>query len=94
MPTCEVKSAVVDEEINGKTGAILRGQMVGLDLGNGHQLPFRIGLGSKPALQPGIYDIDPKSFGLNEYGGLTLKRYVDLVRIEQHKPAPVPASKA
>lgn len=94
MPLIEVKSAAVDEEINSKTGAILRGQYVGLDLGNGHQLPFRVGLGSKPAMQPGFYDIDPKSFGLNEYGGLTLKRYVDLVPITPHKAAPAPAAKA
>lgn len=88
MPRCEVKSAVVEEEVNQKTGEVMRGQTVGLDLGNGHQLPFRIGLGKRPALSPGVYDIDPKSFGLNEYGSLTLKRYVDLVRIEEHKPAP------
>lgn len=94
MPTIEVKNALVEEEVNNKTGSIMRGQMVGLDLGNGHQLPFRIGLGNKPALTPGLYDIDPKSFGLNEYGGLVLKRYVDLVPLTPHKAAPAPSAKA
>lgn len=81
MPICRVKSAVVDEEINQKSGAIIRSQYVDLDLGNGHHLPFRVGLGKAPAYKPGEYDIDPKSFALNEYGNLSLKKYYDLVPV-------------
>lgn len=81
MPVCRVKSAVVDEERNQKAGTIMRSQMVGLDLGNGFELPFRVGLGQRPAYTPGEYDIDPKSFALGQYGDLTLKRYVDLVPV-------------
>ena len=88
MPTIRVKSAVVEEETNQKTGTIIRSQTVGLDLGNGFELPFRVGLGKKPAMPAGEYDIDPKSFGLDQYGGLTLKRYVDLVPLPKpHQPA-------
>lgn len=87
MPRCLVKSAVVDEETNGKTGSIIRSQYVDLELGNGHALPFRVGLGNRPPYKPGEYDIDPKSFALNEYGSLTLKRYYDLVPVGDHKPA-------
>lgn len=81
MPLCNVKSSVVDEEINSKSGAVIRSQMVGLDLGNGHALPFKVGLGNRPAYKAGQYDIDPRSFGLDQYGNLTLKRYVDLVPV-------------
>lgn len=88
MPRCSVKTAQVIEEVNNKTGAILRSQMVGLDLGNGYELPFRVGLGQRPAYKPGEYDIDPNSFALGEYGGLTLKRYVDLVEAGPHRAAP------
>lgn len=79
MPRLIVKSAVVDEETNQKSGNIMRSQLVDLDLGNGHALPFRVGLGRKPAYKPGEYDIDPKSFGLDQYGGLLLRKYVDIV---------------
>lgn len=88
MPTCRVKSAVVEEERNEKLGKIMRSQTVGLDLGNGFELPFRVGLGSRPAYPAGEYDIDPKSFALGQYGDLTLKKYVDLVPLPgAHKPA-------
>ncbi len=79
MPVCRVKSAVVEEERNVKSNTIMRSQMVGLDLGNGFELPFRVGLGQRPAYPAGEYDIDPKSFALGAYGDLVLKRYVDLV---------------
>lgn len=79
MPRIVIKSAVVDEEENQKLGRIMRSQYCDLDLGNGHALPFRIGLGQRPAMKPGEYDIDPKSFGLDQYGNLVLKKYVDLV---------------
>ncbi|MEZ0470079.1 single-stranded DNA-binding protein [Luteimonas salinilitoris] len=82
-----MKTAQVDETINQKSGAIIRSQTAGLDLGNGFHLPFRVGLGKRPAYPAGNYDIDPKSFALNGYGDLTLGRYVDLVSVD-HKPAP------
>lgn len=82
MPICTVKSAAVDEQRNEKHGTIIRSQMVGLDLGNGYELPFRVGLGQRPPYAPGVYDIDPKSFALSPYGDLTLKRYVDLVPLQ------------
>lgn len=80
MPVCRVKSAVVEEKTTGK-GTIMRSQTVGLDLGNGFELPFRVGLGNRPAYPAGEYDIDPKSFALGQYGDLQLGRYVDLVPI-------------
>lgn len=94
MPRCTVKSAQVIEEVNQKTGSIMRSQMVGLDLGNGYELPFRVGLGNRPAYKPGEYDIDPASFALGPYGDLTLKRYVDLVEAGPHKVAVGGSAKA
>lgn len=79
MPIIRVKSAAVEERHNEAKGTIIRSQTVGLDLGNGFELPFRVGLGKRPAYQPGEYDLDPKSFGLSQYGDLTLNRFVDLV---------------
>lgn len=86
MPVIRVKSKAVNEELNNKSGKIMRSQTVGLDLGNGFELPFRVGLGNKPAMSEGEYDIDPASFGLDQYGGLVLKKYVDLVPLGA-KPA-------
>lgn len=80
MPAVVIKSAQVEETVTRK-GDIMRSQTAGLDLGNGFELPFRVGLGKNPAYAPGEYDIDPKSFGLSDYGDLVLKRYVDLVPI-------------
>lgn len=80
MPSVIVKTAQVEEQTT-RAGDIIRSQTVGLDLGNGFHLPFRVGLGKNPAYAPGEYDIDPRSFGLSQYGDLTLKRYVDLVPI-------------
>lgn len=92
MPICRVKSAAVEEEYNQKTGTIIRSQMVGLDLGNDFELPFRVGLGKRPAYPAGEYDIDPKSFALGQYGDLTLKRYVDLIPlVAKSAPPPVKA---
>lgn len=90
MPICRVKSAVVEERHNAKTNTINRSQTAGLDLGNGFELPFRVGLGQRPPYPPGEYDIDPQSFGLSDYGDLVLKRYVDLVPL-QAKAAAVQA---
>jgi len=94
MPVCRVKSAAVDEQRNEKKGTIIRTQMAGLDLGNGYELPFRVGLGQRPAYPAGEYDIDPKCFALSEYGDLTLKRYVDLVPLVAKPHAPAAAPKA
>ncbi|MFK3847846.1 MULTISPECIES: single-stranded DNA-binding protein [Bacteria] len=88
MPICRVKSAAVDEQRNEKKGTIMRSQMAGLDLGNGFELPFRIGIGQRAPYQAGEYDIDPKCFALSEYGDLTLKRYVDLIPLQAKPVAP------
>ena len=90
MPICRVKSAAVEERHNTKTNTINRSQTAGLDLGNGFELPFRVGLGQRPPYPAGEYDIDPQSFALSEYGDLVLKRYVDLVPL-QAKAAPAAA---
>lgn len=90
MPICRVKSAAVEERHNAKANTINRSQTAGLDLGNGFELPFRVGLGQRPPYPPGEYDIDPQSFGLSDYGDLILKRYVDLVPL-QAKAAAVQA---
>lgn len=89
MPRIIVKHAQVEERaINGKNGRqVIRSQTAALDLGNGYELPFRVGLGQNAAYQPGEYDIDPRSYKLNDYGDLELSRYVDLVPV-QHKSAP------
>lgn len=91
MPICRVKSAAVDEQHNAKTNSIMRSQMVGLDLGNGFELPFRVGIGQRPPYPAGEYDLDPKSFALGQYGDLTLKRYVDLVPLAAKPAAPAKA---
>lgn len=91
MPICRVKSAAVEEQHNTKTNSIIRSQTVGLDLGNGFELPFRVSLGQRPAYQPGEYDIDPKAFALGPYGDLILKRYVDLIPLSVKPASPAPA---
>lgn len=92
MPRIYVKDTVVDEEVNNKTNAVIRSQYAGLDLGNGHMLPFKVGLGSRPAFKPGEYDIDPKAFRLNRYQKLELDQYYTLVEVGV-KPAPAAAVK-
>lgn len=87
MPICRVKAPLVEEK-NLPSGKIIRSQMVGLDLGNGFELPFRVGLGTRPPYPAGEYDIDPHSFGLSTYGDLQLAKYVDLVPLVPAKPAP------
>lgn len=88
MPRVIVKHAQVEERsINAKSGPqIIRSQTACLDLGNGYELPFRVGLGKNPAYPAGEYDIDPRSFKLSDYGDLELSRYLDLIPV-QHKPA-------
>lgn len=90
MPVIRVKTPTVEEK-NLPGGKIIRSQTVGLDLGNGFELPFRVGLGTRPPYQPGEYDIDPASFGLSQYGDLALNKYVDLVPLSVTKPAAVQA---
>ena len=92
MPIVIIKNSAATEERNNKTGNLMRSQTAGLDLGNGFHLPFRVGLGQRPAYPAGEYDIDPKSFALNQYGDLTLGRYVDLVPIGA-RSAPAAAGK-
>ena len=90
MPIVTVKTAQVEErQIAG--GKIIRSQTVGLELGNGFQLPFRVGLGTRPGYTPGEYDIDPKSFALSQYGDLTLGRFVDLIPLSPKPAAPAKA---
>lgn len=91
MPRCYVKDTIVDEEVNTKTNAVIRSQYVGLELGNGYQLPFKVGLGNRPAYKPGEYDIDPKAYRLNRYGKLELDPYYSLV--ETGTRSAVPAAK-
>jgi len=93
MPRIIVKNAQVEERtINGKNGpSIIRSQMACIDLGNGYEQAFRVGLGKNPPYPAGEYDIDPRSFVIGKFGDLELSRYVDLVPMTV-KPAP--ASKA
>lgn len=86
MPRINVKNAAVDER-RSPDGKIFRSQMAALDLGNGYELPFRVGLGTRPVYSVGVYDISPQSFGLSNYGDLTLSRYVDLVPVETPRAA-------
>lgn len=86
-----LKNAAVDEEVNMKSGTVMRSQTFGLDLGNGYELPFKIGLGRKPGYQPGEFTIDPKSFALDGYGNLTLKKYVDVLSVSPHRGVPAKA---
>ena len=81
MPRIVIKNAAVEENTTSK-GTVMRSQTAGLDLGNGYELPFRVGLGSRPAYPVGKYDIDPACFTLGQYGDLQLKRYVDLIRTD------------
>lgn len=94
MPSVTVKTAQVEERtITGLNGqSIIRSQMAELSLGNGYALPFRVGLGQRPAYQPGEYDIDPRSFKLSNYGDLELNRYVDLVPLNVKPATPAPAA--
>ena len=89
MPRIIVKNSQVHEDPISKgqnAGKVIRSQRAELDLGDGYGLPFRVGLGSRPAYPAGEYDIDPRSFALSQYGDLTLGRYVDLLSTNA-KPA-------
>lgn len=86
MPRIVVKTAVVSEHRT-QDGKIIRSQKAALDTGDGYELPFRVGLGSRPVYPVGTYSIDPKCFGLSKYGDLTLSAYVDLVPVEAPRAA-------
>ena len=94
MSNVIVKSAqVTEKQVNIKgTPGIIRRQMACIDLGNGYELPFSVGLGQRPAYPPGNYTIDPRSYMTNQYGDLQVGRYVDLLPVD-HKPALPAAAK-
>jgi hypothetical protein len=81
MPRINVKDSNVHERsFNGKDGKprIIREQRAALDLGDGYELPFRVGLGSGPVYPVGAYDIAPESFSLGRFGDLELSRFLKL----------------
>ncbi|ULU23795.1 G5P family DNA-binding protein [Dyella terrae] len=94
MPRINVKDTNVHERtFNGKDGKpqIIREQRAALDLGDGYELPFRVGLGSGPVYSVGAYDVSPESFSLGRFGDLELSRYLKLVMV---KPTGAVAPKA
>lgn len=81
MPRIVVKDTKVHERtFNGKDGKpqIIREQRAAVELGDGYELPFRVGLGTGPVHPVGAYDIDPDCFGLGKYGDLELSRFIRL----------------
>jgi hypothetical protein len=81
MPRINVKDTNVHERsFNGKDGKpqTIREQRAALELGDGYELPFRIGLGSGPVYQVGAYDISPECFTLGRFGDLELSRFLKL----------------
>jgi hypothetical protein len=83
MPRINVKDAQIHErsfEYQGKT-KIVREQRAALVLGEGYELPFRVGLGAGAVHPVGSYDIDPECFTLGKYGDLELSRFVKLVPV-------------
>lgn len=83
-----VKDTTVHEkQYKDKSGnpQIIREQRAALDLGDGYELPFRLGLGSGPVYPVGDdYTLAGDSFNLGQYGDLQLSRNIKLVRV----PAP------
>ncbi|MEZ5544688.1 MAG: single-stranded DNA-binding protein [Lysobacteraceae bacterium] len=87
MPRISVKNDQV-REFRTNDGKIIRSQMACLDLGDGYELPFRVGIGSRPPYSVGFYDLDPAKFRpLGEFGDLTLSQYVDLVPVKTPRAA-------
>jgi len=85
MPRINVKDSIVHERsFNGKDGKpqIIREQRAALVIGDGYELPFRVGLGTGPVNPVGSYDIHPDSFSLGKYGDLELSRFVKLVAVQ------------
>ncbi|MDR3445145.1 single-stranded DNA-binding protein [Dyella sp.] len=89
MPRINVKDTNVHERtFNGKDGKqqIIREQRASLDLGDGYELPFRVGLGTGAVHPVGAYDISPESFSLGRFGDLELSRYLKLVPVKVAAP--------
>jgi len=81
MPRINVKDQIVHERsFNGKDGKpqIIREQRAALVIGDGYELPFRVGLGTGPVYPVGPYDFNPDSFSLGKYGDIELSRFVKL----------------
>jgi hypothetical protein len=90
MPRIHVKDTNVHERtFNGKDGKpqIIREQRAALDLGDGYELPFRVGLGTGPVYPVGAYDISSECFTLGRYGDLELSRYLKLKQVDVAKPS-------
>lgn len=81
MPRIFVKDTVVHErQYADKSGKqqVIREQRAALELGDGYELPFRVGLGTGPVYPVGAYDISTECFTLGRYGDLELSRYLKL----------------
>lgn len=85
MPRINVKDSNVHERsFNGKDGKpqIIREQRAALDLGDGYELPFRIGLGNGGVYPVGSYDLLPECFSLGRFGDLELSRFLKLMPLQ------------
>jgi len=85
MPRIYVKDVKVHEHsFNGKDGKpqIVRKQRASLDLGDGYELPFSVGLGTGAVYPVGAYDVDPECFTLGRFGDLELSRYLKLKPVD------------
>lgn len=69
---------------------IIREQRAAVDLGDGYEMPFLVGLGTGPVNPVGAYHIAPECFSVNRFGGLELGR-VKLVPVAV-RPAPAARS--
>jgi hypothetical protein len=91
MPRINVKDTIVHERtFNGKDGKpqIIREQRAALDLGDGYELPFRVGLGTGPVYPVGAYDVSTECFMLGRYGDLELSRFLKLKPLAEARPLP------
>lgn len=85
MSRINVKDSNVHERsFNGKDGKpqIIREQRAALSLGDGYELPFRIGLGNGGVYPVGTYDLHPECFSLGRFGDLELSRYLKLIPVQ------------
>jgi hypothetical protein len=90
MPRINVKDSKVHERtFNGKDGRpqIIREQRASLELDDGYELPFRVGLGNNAPYSVGAYDISPECFTLGRYGDLELSRFLKLSSLDVGKAA-------
>lgn len=53
---------------------IIREQRAAVDLGDGYEMPFLVGLGTGPVNPVGAYSLDPNCFTVNRFGSLELGR--------------------